>query len=111
MDLTVNGVTKLRQWGVYISNGQGSGTTTVQLVLTRVIDAGRVGVDLNNSFDKAEAALKSYDPTQWTSFSKYYLDSITLGSEFGRKSGSAGVGPFSWDLYDYSFGLGVKLPE
>ncbi len=112
MDFSVNGVTEVGRWGVYISSGpKGSGaTTTVQLVLTKVIGAGKVGIDLNDSFGQVETALKAYDPSAWPTFSKYYLDSITLGSEFGRKSGSSGVGPFSWDLYSYSFGLGMKLP-
>ena len=63
MDFTVNGVTKVGQWGVYISNGEKSGsTTTVQLVLTKVIGAGKVAVDLNNSFEKVESALQDLRP-------------------------------------------------
>jgi hypothetical protein len=111
MDFAVDGVTKVGQWGVYISDGgAGAGTTTVQLVLMKVIAEGKVAVDLNSAFDKVESSLMNYDPAQWASFSKYYLDSITLGSEFGRKSGSSGVGPFSWNLDSYFFSLGQKLP-
>ncbi len=111
MDYADNGVRKTGQWGVYITNGEkGSGTTTVQLVLTKVINKGNVAIDLTHSFQKVESALTNYYPTSWPSFSSYFLDSITLGSEFGRKTGSSGVGPFSWNLYNYSFGLGTKLP-
>ena len=110
MDYTDNGVLKAGDWGIYITNGQKlSGTTTVQLVLTNGINEGDVAVDLTHAFQKVESALKGFYPTSWTSFSSYFLDSITLGTEFGTKAGSSGLGPFSWHLYNYSFGLGTKL--
>ena len=112
MDFVSDGVRRTGQWGVYIANGDKSGgtTTTVQLVLTQSVTTGKVSVDLTSAFLNVESALKQYDSTHWSSFSNYYLDSIDLGSEFGRKNGHTGAGPFSWNLYDYGLGLGMKLP-
>jgi len=112
MDFVSNGVRRTGQWGIYIANGDKSArtTTTVELVLTKSISVGKVSVDLTSAFLNVESALRQYDSAHWSTFSDYYLDSIDLGSEFGRKSGHSGAGPFAWNLYDYGFGLGMKLP-
>jgi hypothetical protein len=110
MDYAVNGVTKSGKWGVYLPLGKTSGTTTVVLSLTKRMDRASFAVELTTAIQQAEAALKKYDPTEWPSFSNYYLDSISLGSEFGQKPGSSGAGPFSWGLFLYRLGVGAKLP-
>jgi hypothetical protein len=110
MDYAVNGVAKSGQWAVYLPLGKTSGTTTVVLALTKRMDRASFAVELTSAIQGAESALRKYDPTEWPSFSNYYLDSISLGSEFGQKVGSSTAGPFSWDLFLYRLGVGAKLP-
>jgi hypothetical protein len=74
------------------------------------MDRASFAVELTTAIQQAESALKKYDPSQWPSFSNYYLDSISLGTEFGQKPGSSSAGPFSWGLFLYRLGVGAKLP-
>ncbi len=110
MEYAVNGVAKSGKWAVYLPVGKTSGTTTVVLALTKRMDRASFAVELTTAIQQAEAALKKYDPTEWPSLSNYYLDSISLGSEFGQKPGSSSAGPFSWGLFLYRLGVGMKLP-
>ncbi len=112
MSYAVNGVTRTEPWGVYIVNGNESQATntTVYLILTKSISAGKVSVDFTRALRQMEAALKKYDPNHWSSFSNYYLDTIPLGSEFGRLPGKSTVGAYTWDLNDYQLEMGGQLP-
>ncbi len=110
MDYAVNGAARSGRWWVYLPLGKTSGTTTVVLALTKPMDRASFAVELTTAIQQAESALKKYDPTEWPSFSNYYLDSISLGTEFGQKPGSSGAGPFSWGLFLYRLGVGEKLP-
>ena len=110
LDYAVNGVAENGQWFVYLPVGKVSGTTTVVLALTNPLSKANFAIALTGAIQRAESALKQYDPSEWPSFSNYYLDSISLGSEFGLKEGSSSLGPLSWDLSDYSLGVGSKLP-
>jgi hypothetical protein len=112
MSYAVNGVTRTDLWGVYVVNGDQTQATntTVYLILTKPISDGKVSVDFTRAFRHMEAALEKYDPRHWSSFSNYYLDTIPLGSEFGRLPGKSTVGPYTWDLYDYQLEMGEQLP-
>lgn len=112
MNDAVNGVDQSAHWGLYINNGDkaAAAQTTVYLVLQKPTNDTRVSVDFNSAFAVMEAALKKYDPTHWSSFSSYYLDSIPLGSEFGRQAGKSQTGPSHWLLENYYLTLGKKLP-
>ncbi len=112
MSYAANGVTQTAPWGVYIVNGDEAQATntTVYLILTKPITDGKVSVDFTRALRQMEAALTKYDPKHWSSFSNYYLDTIPLGSEFGRIPGKSAVGPYTWDLYDYKLEVGGQLP-
>jgi hypothetical protein len=112
MSYAVNGVTRSDPWGVYIVNGDQvhATNTTVYLILTKPISDGKVSVDFTRAFRHMEEELKKYDPRHWSSFSNYYLDTIPLGSEFGRLPGKSALGPYTWDLYGYQLEMGMQLP-
>jgi hypothetical protein len=110
MDYAVNGSAENGQWFVYLPVGNVTGTTTVVLALTNPLSKANFAIALTGAIQRAESALHQYDPRAWPSFSDYFLDSISLGSEFGLKEGNSSLGPFSWTLSHYSLGVASKLP-
>ena len=112
MNYAVNGAGESGKWGLYITNGnKGARTqTTVDLVLTKPVNAASVSVDINGAIQAMETTLKRYDSAHWSSFSGYYLDSIPLGSEFGAVVGKTSASPFLWSMDSYYLSLGAKLP-
>lgn len=110
MDYAVNGSAENGQWFVYLPVGKVRGTTTVVLAVTNPLSRATFAIALTGAIQRAESALHQYDPSEWPSFSDYYLDSISLGSEFGLKEGNSSLGPLSWGLSRYSLGVGSKLP-
>jgi hypothetical protein len=112
MPYALNGVRKSGTWSVYISNGSraSNATTTIELVLRTPKNKAQIGVDFNSAFSNMEKALTKVYPSQWKSFSSYYLDSFSFGTEFGPLTGHASAGPLTWSLDGYSLRVGGHLP-
>jgi Glycosyl hydrolase family 12 len=112
MAYAVNGVEKSAPWGVYLTNGNKAAktNTTVYLVLTKPVNNAQVSVDLSRALLEMDAVLTKYDSTHWSNIPNYYLDSIPLGTEFGKLPGASTAGPFSWSLHSYRLGVNQQLP-
>ncbi len=99
----VNGANEPLLWNIYVYNGAQSadkGWTKVFIVLSDPINSGTVGIDLGQMISEMTAALLVYYPSHWQSsnLSQYWLDQISLGSEFAIKSPN-----YSWNASSYCF--------
>jgi Glycosyl hydrolase family 12 len=112
MPYSLDGAGKAGSWSVYMTNASraSNATTTVELVLKTPQSNAQIGVDLNNAFSSMEKALTKEYPSRWNSFSSYYLDAISLGTEFGPLKNRSDAGPLAWNLDSYNLNIGGQLP-
>ncbi len=101
----INGVSSNQTWNVWVSNGDESAShpTTVFIVLNNPLAVGTVGVDLNNMIEDADHTLSTNFVGHWntSSLQDYWLDYISLGSEF--QPDFANTAQYSWNLLGYCF--------
>ncbi len=107
-------------WSIYVSNVFEKGRTapwggTVWLVLKNsdVVSTGTVSVDLSSVLSAVGALLeKDYG---WSDFrSRYWLDTIPFGMEFGPQSGSlwgAGSSYFSLTVSSFCLEVGTTISQ
>jgi hypothetical protein len=99
----INGVSSNQTWDVWVSNGDESASrqTTVFIVLNNPLASGTVGVDLRGMIEEANNTLSSDFADHWnsSSFGDYWLDYISLGSEF--QPDFANMAQYGWNLLGY----------
>ena len=94
-------------WNVWVSNGDQSSNkqTTIDFILSNPVSSGSVGVDITQIVNQMITTLttNSQFSKYWSasSLSNYWLDQISLGSEF--KVGPTNTAVYNWDLNDYCY--------